>query len=233
MLKQELKMPETYNAIISAIATGSSKLNEIATKTGLETSQSSKMLSTLITLGIVKKESPVVSAKYKKTIYALSDLMFKFWYRFVLPEQSRINAGLGRAVCKEVFEGQLNSHIGYAFEEVAKQYMWIMQKRDKIPVPFKDIGRWWGQSKATRAEEEIDFIAHSGQAAIFGECKWKNAKTDMSTLENLQRKADLFDNFSEKHYMLFSKSGFTGSLIKKAREDQSVILNNLADICMR
>ena len=50
--------------------------------------------------------------------------MFKFWYRFVLPEQSRINAGLGETACREVFDGQLSSHMGNAFEEVAKQYMW-------------------------------------------------------------------------------------------------------------
>jgi len=35
LLKQELKVPQTYNGIITSIASGSSKLNEIATKTGI------------------------------------------------------------------------------------------------------------------------------------------------------------------------------------------------------
>lgn len=38
LLKQELRDPATYHSIISAIAGGASRLNEIATKTGLETS---------------------------------------------------------------------------------------------------------------------------------------------------------------------------------------------------
>ncbi|MCL1831000.1 MAG: hypothetical protein FWG21_06180 [Oscillospiraceae bacterium] len=50
LLRQELRIPETYNSIIAAIADGSSKLNEIATKVGIKTSQCSKMLSTLVSL---------------------------------------------------------------------------------------------------------------------------------------------------------------------------------------
>jgi AAA+ ATPase superfamily predicted ATPase len=59
LLKQELKMPQTYNGIITAIASGSSKLNEIATKTGIETSQCSNMINTLISLELVRKDYPV------------------------------------------------------------------------------------------------------------------------------------------------------------------------------
>ena len=92
LLKQELKIPETYNAIIAAIAGGSSKLNEIATKAGIETSQCSKMLSTLIGLGIVRKEYPITETKSKKSLYILNDWMFVFWYRFVLPDISRFRS---------------------------------------------------------------------------------------------------------------------------------------------
>ena len=112
LLKQELKMPETYNAIITAIAYGSSKLNEIAMKADIETSQCSKMLSTLIKLGLVRKEYPVTEEKSKRSIYILDDWMFVFWYRFVRPELSRIEAGLGEIVCNDIFSQQINSHVG-------------------------------------------------------------------------------------------------------------------------
>ena len=36
LLKQELREPAVYNAVISAIATGSSKMNEIVTKVSIE-----------------------------------------------------------------------------------------------------------------------------------------------------------------------------------------------------
>lgn len=55
LLKQELREPAIYNAIIKAIADGSSKMIDIKMKVGEESSVISKYLKTLINLGIVKK----------------------------------------------------------------------------------------------------------------------------------------------------------------------------------
>jgi len=230
LLKQELKMPETYNAIITAIADGSSKLNEIATKAGIETSQCSKMLSTLESLGLVRKEYPITETQSKKSVYLLDDWMFVFWYRFVLPDLSRIMAGLGETVCGEVFAEQISSHTGRVFEECAKQYMWRALKENLLPVSFKKIGRWWGNNAKERREEEIDFIACGGEAAIFGECKWKNAQTGEDTLNDLTAKAGLFPYFTTVHYMLFSKSGFSGALTSRAATQKNITLIGVEDM---
>lgn len=230
LLKQELKMPQTYNGIITAIATGSSRLNEIATKTGIETSQCSNMLNTLISLGLVRKECPVTMQNSRKTIYVLDDQMFKFWYRFVFPDISRITAGFGKTVCDEVFGDRLNVHTGHAFEECAKQYMWHMLSKNALRVPFQKIGRWWGNNKKERREEEIDFIAYSGAEAYFGECKWKNASVGEDVLNDLIRKSELHAQFTGKHYMLFSKSGFTDALINTAIKAGNITLVSPSDI---
>jgi len=230
LIKQELNIPETYNAIIAAIADGSSKLNEIATKVDIETSQCSKMLATLISLGLVCKEYPITETNSKKSIYLLDDEMFIFWYRFVLPELSRITAGFGETVCEEVFDDQLASHTGRVFEECAKQYMWRALKTKKLPVSFKKIGRWWGSNPKERREEEIDFIAFSGDKAIFGECKWKNSKIGEDVLSDLIRKSALLKQFKENYYMLFSKSGFTSTLKDKALNQDNILLIGLNEL---
>ncbi|GHV28909.1 ATPase [Synergistales bacterium] len=230
LLKQELKMPQTYNGIITAMADGASRLNEIAAKTGIETSQCSNMLNTLIGLGLAKKEYPVTAQNSRKTIYALDDRMFLFWYRFVLPNISRITAGLGGTVCDEVFGERLNAHTGFAFEECAKQYMWRALGRDSLPFAFQKIGRWWGGSLKERREEEIDFIACSGGDAIFGECKWKNVPTGESVLGDLIRKSELLPQFTRKHYTLFSKSGFTEALTKRSKAAGNVTLVSVRDM---
>ena len=48
LLKQELREPAVYNAVIRAIAEGASRMNEIATKTGTETGPCSKYIHTLM-----------------------------------------------------------------------------------------------------------------------------------------------------------------------------------------
>lgn len=224
LIKQELRSPETYTAIIAAIAGGASRLNEVATKVGMETSQCSKMLSTLTELGLVRRETPVTEDRSKKTIYVLDDLMFRFWYRFVLPDISRITAGLGKVVCDEVLKEQLSSHTGLAFEECAKQYLWRAQKGQQLPVAFKKIGRWWGSNPADRCEEEIDILAFSGVEALFGECKWTNTLVGEDVLDRLVRRSELLTRFKKNYYLLFSKSGFTNRLKARAAGQGEVTL---------
>ena len=68
LLKQELREPSVYNSIIAAIAGGASRVNEIATKVGLDSSSCMKYLHVLRDLGIVIKESSFAEKNTKKTI---------------------------------------------------------------------------------------------------------------------------------------------------------------------
>ena len=82
LMKQELKEPANYNAIVEAIAKGATKLNV------------STCLKSLISLGLVEKESAVTEEdNKKKTGYILADQMFRFWYRYVPQCMLLINTG--------------------------------------------------------------------------------------------------------------------------------------------
>lgn len=88
LLKQEVREPVIYNAIITAIATGASRMSEIATKVGESTTTCTAYIKNLINLGIIKRETPYGEKTSKKTIYSIEDNMFYFWYRFVLENSS-------------------------------------------------------------------------------------------------------------------------------------------------
>lgn len=107
----------SYHSIISAIASGASKVNEIATKTGLETSGCSNQLSSLISLGIVCKEIPITEPESsRKTLYRLADSMYVFWYRFVRPNISSISRGVGEQIYSSVVIPQLSDFMGEVIE---------------------------------------------------------------------------------------------------------------------
>lgn len=93
LLKQELREPAIYNSVISAVAGGATRSNEISTKVGLESGICAKYLKVLLELGILKKETPVMEKTSKKTIYLIGDNFFRFWYRFVPKNMSAIHAG--------------------------------------------------------------------------------------------------------------------------------------------
>lgn len=58
LLRQEIKEPGVYSAIIEAIAGGYTKSNEIATKIGEDSAKCLKYIKILCDLGIVYKETP-------------------------------------------------------------------------------------------------------------------------------------------------------------------------------
>ena len=221
LLKQELREPQTYNDIITAIATGSSRMNEIATKTGIETAVCSKYLNSLASLGIVIKERPVFSTNSKKTNYKLADNMFRFWYRFVPHNISQIQSGDAEEVYGSI-EDKIPAYMGEVFEEICKQYLWLENSGKRLPFRFRDAGRWWGTNPIKKREEEIDIIAFSDEKAIFCECKWSSKPVGRGVLDGLIEKSLMF-NYKEKHYYLFSKSGFTDELKASAGDNVRLV----------
>lgn len=224
LLKQELREPSTYNGIMEAIASGASRLNEIATKRGIESNKCAKYIKSLISLGIVKKEWPVTeSAPSKKSVYLLDDMMFRFWYRFVFPNMSGIISGLGEAIYDFEIQESLSAYMGIVFEEICKQYIIEQAKAKATPMLPVNIGRWWGNNPKEKRQEEIDILSYRKDDALFGECKWKKDLVGMDVLENLKRRSDMFP-FKNNWFWLFSKTGFTENLIDEAKRCDNIRL---------
>lgn len=228
LLKQEVREPATYNAIITAIATGSSKINEISNKVGANTSICATYIRNLIMFDIIKKESPYGEKTTRKTIYTIKDNMFRFWYRFVPKNASIIAHGAAELAYKRI-EPELSSYMGGVFEEICKQYLWKLLIDGKCPVSFSDIGRWWGTNSKTKSQEEIDIVGTAGDSALFGECKWTNEKIGTGILETLVERSNLF-TYKKKHFYLFAKNGFTKGCTDKSAEMDNVTLVAYADM---
>lgn len=231
LMKQELREPMTYHSIISAIASGASRLNEIATKTGLESGGCSNQLSSLIALQIVKKEVPMTqNANSRSTLYSLEDSMYLFWYRFVRPNSSSIMCGVGRQIYETVVMPQNDDFMGRIFETICRQYLFLPEIYGKLPFPIGQIGRWWGNNAQARRQEEIDLMAISGETVLFGECKWRNEKIGRQVVERLLERGELFQ-YPEKYYYIFSKTGFKEETTQYCSEKERVYLISFEEMC--
>lgn len=228
LLRQEVREPAIYNAIINAIATGSSKMSEISNKVGEETSACATYVKNLITLGILKKETPYGEKTSRKTIYSIEDNMFRFWYRFVPENTSVISRGAADLAYKRIAP-ELSSYMGGVFEEICKQYLWKLLLENKCAVNFSDLGRWWGTNPKTKAQEEIDIMGSDNDSALFAECKWANEKVGLSVLTTLAERRELF-KYKQKHFYLFAKIGFTKGCIDRAADMGNVTLVTFKNI---
>lgn len=94
---------------------------------------------------------------------------------------------------------------------------------------FSDIGRWWGTNPKTRLQEEIGIVGADKDSALFAECKWTNEKIDLSVLETLAERSNLFP-YRHKHFYLFAKSGFTKGCQERAIEMRNVMFVSYEDM---
>lgn len=229
LLKQEVREPAIYTAIITAIATGASRMSEIATKVGEDTNVCTSYIKNLMNLGIVQKETPYGEKNSRKTIYYIEDNMFRFWYRFVLDNNSVIMRGATDRVYKRI-EPYLSDYMGKVFEDICTQYLWKQLLDEKCPIEFNSLGRWWGNDPKEKKQTEIDIMGEQDKdTALFGECKWTNEKVDLSVLETLVKRSKLF-SYTNVHYYLFSKTGFTKGCIDRAEELGNVSLVSYNEI---
>ena len=229
LLKQEVREPAIYTAIITAIAVGASRMSDISNKVGEDSNICANYLKSLINLGIVKKETPYGEKTSRKSIYSIEDNMFRFWYRFVPNNNSVIMRGAADIVYRRI-EPQLSEYMGAVFEEICKQYLWKLLLDGNSLVEFSELGRWWGNDPIEKKQTEIDIMGEQDKkTALFGECKWTNEKVDLGVLETLIKRSKLF-SYINVHLFLFSKSGFTKGCIDKANELGNVSLVTYADM---
>ncbi len=223
LLKQELSNPAVYQTLLQAISNGASRLNELAQAVSKETAAATAYVNQLIELGIIIKETPATEKAGKKTIYTLSDSMFRFWYSYVMPGLSLISAGHGDIFYKQRVKPDISNFMGPVFELMAKDHLMKLLGEGQLPILFTKIGRWWGNDPRSKSQTEIDILADGGDEAIFAECKWKNEPTSLSVLETLQRRAELFPK--KKPYLyLYSKSDFTDACKEKAAEINATLI---------
>ena len=232
LLRQEVQEPGVYSAIIEAVAEGYTKSNEIATKVGEESAKCLKYIRVLCELGILYKESPFGEKESsRKTIYGISDFMFRFWYRYVFANRTPVETDAGKILWAKKIEPDYNRYMGLVFEKVCMDYLKKKNAEGALPFLFTDIGRWWGTDPIAKKQTEIDILAGDGESYLISECKWKNEKLNLQTLHALQQKSEIWKGDDEKKWLiLFSKSGFTEDVLAEAEKNKNILTVDLAEL---
>ena len=229
LLKQELREPAIYNSVITAVAGGASRMNEISTKLGLESSICGKYINILLGLGILKKETPITEKSGRKTIYMIDDNFFRFWYRFVPKNMSIISAGRMKTVYEQAVKKYYPDYMGLIFEKMCQEYLNRYAK--DLPIMLGSIGQWWGTDPAARKEIQIDIVgtAVDGDEFIIGSCKYRNEPIGIDELQLIRNYASVFRKNGTFYYYIFSKGGFTDGLLEAEKRGE-VRLITLEDL---
>jgi uncharacterized protein len=218
LLREELREPRNYFAILKAIAFGKRKIGEIVNDTGLEKGILHRYLFTLDDLKIIQKEVPVTERlplKSRKGLYRIQDQFIKFWFRHILPNRTTIEEGRVERLLPRL-EADFPALVAENYEKLAIE---IVRAREDLFFPIDAAGRWWNK------EEEIDLAAVNEEQSeiLFGEAKWSTRLIGIDVYKDLKRKAALVDWHNgerTERFCLFSRSGFTKEMRELARKEK-------------
>ncbi|MFC7058786.1 ATP-binding protein [Halovenus salina] len=205
LLRQELREPATYMGILEAVASGASRVTEIANEINRDASSLSRYLQNLRQLGLLEQETPVTDPD-GRSVYRLGDQFLRFWFRYVGPNRSPLEQG-HTAPVRDTIAETFPTHVNWLFEDVCRQAV----RTPSFPVSCSRVGRWWYNG------EEIDVVGIDEQTEtiVLGECKWTSEPVGKSLLSDIEKRTpevQWHGTDRTVRYALFSKTGFTSDL---------------------
>jgi AAA+ ATPase superfamily predicted ATPase len=141
LLREELREPARYHAILEAIASGASGFGEISSKTGVPGESLSKYLRVLESMGLVERRRPVVGGGRPR--YRIPDPFLRFWFRYIPSRRAAIELGLTRSVLEAVMRDFESSLAPQAWEEATTAMVGELAARGELDLTPTRIGSWW------------------------------------------------------------------------------------------
>ena len=190
LLREELREPRNYSAILKAIALGAKNYGEILSLTNMDKSMLSKYTSVLEDLGFIKRIYPIgIKPKPRKGLYTIADNYLRFWFKYVFPNRAELEIGNTSYILDKIRE-DYNTYLGSTYEQAAYEFLTEMKRKNLLPFSFKTLGKWWYKDK------EIDLIALDEEKSIvtFFEVKWStlNKQDCERILNDLKTKSSIF-----------------------------------------
>ena len=180
-------------------------------------------------------------ANANRGTYRLTDNFFRFWYAFGFTNFSQLEDGDVDGVYDYVISPVLHEFASFAFEDVCREFVKELQKKNALPFRYDKMGRWTGkttvrdkdaQSGLRVAETEIDLLCidRGAKEYLVGECKFKKVPFDYSEYIDTKAKLTPLKESAKFYYALFSESGFDEKIRAEADKENNLRLFDLCEI---
>jgi AAA+ ATPase superfamily predicted ATPase len=215
-----IRDPGTYLAILRAIAGGATAYNQIAQQARITPNNLARRLERLEDLGYITPRSPLErDGTIARAIYVISEPYFRFWFRYVLRNRSRLESGRADEVYAEI-AADLDNIMGPAFEQCCRTWAERYADEELTGAP-QEVGSWWSR----KGDVEIDIVGvRRHRYVLVGSCKWRR-EADTDVLGDLLRQQHALGPAARNaRLLIFARERFTEEAITRAKEENVQLL---------
>ena len=227
IVEEQLRETNVYNTILSAIAAGNQKLNDLYLHTEFSRAKISVYLKNLMELELVEKVFSYDTEgkeNVQKGIYRISNHFVHFYFTFLYPNLSRLEVMSPTAFYDEYIGPYFKAYVEKYYKTVCSQRIENWNRWGKLPFTAERFGEWVGKFG------NIDIIAQSEEGeTLIGVCNFEKPMMRYDDYEWLLFCAEKAKLKADYIY-LFSVRRFDEKLTLEAKVKQNLKLISMDEM---
>jgi AAA+ ATPase superfamily predicted ATPase len=234
LLREEpsISDPTSYAATLTAISAGNHRRSEIASALGRPASAVAHLLSGLKDIGLLEQTDDALRGK--RSVFHISEPMVRLNQLLIQRHEPELVTGRADRVWADNADTVAAKIFGPHFEDLARQWCLEHANAETLGGRASSVRPTEIACREHRRGHELDVVVTSSEAngadrvTAIGEAKATNKPMDVHHLERLEHLRGLLPSSkvgSLPKLLLFSRTGFSGSLRKQgdARSDVELI----------
>jgi hypothetical protein len=225
-----------YHSVLSAVAAGATRPGQIAGLLGRPQGALTHPLNVLEDIRLIVRVEDAL--RRQRPVYRIAEPILRFHHAIIRPHLARLERGHGADVWRRDARPTFWSQVlGLHFEDLARTWTAEFAAEETIRGRPSLVGPTVVRDPSTRTSYEVDVVAlgppgrRGGRHVLaLGEAKWSSDPVQEDELDRLIRirrtlaaREDVVA--ARARPMLFSASGFSASLKRRARQEDAVLVD--------
>ncbi len=208
-LRSEVADAGSYAAILGSIASGHTRLKDMAEDLGLRQTGLTSYLKVLTEAGLAERKVPVTEddpLRSKKGVYGIPDRMAAFWFRYVYPHLDLVERRETEKIMGFIRADLPRETMASAYRSICAEKMAEMSSEGYWDFAVDRIGGYWDRDVSA----DLVGTDRTGRPLVAAACVCTDGPAGPEVLEGLRAAAGRMSPSGKVRFAVFSLSGFRG-----------------------
>ena len=236
VMGMELRELSYYNCILSAMAQGMNRVNQLSAEVGKPKGVVVPYLNALMSIGVVTKQTAITEeTNRKKTRYSIVNSNTVFWYRFIVPHMDLYVAGEWDLLWNTYIVPDLDNFMQQVFIAMSREHLEERSRRGQMPFTIERSGNWWTNDDEAGTTDGFDVVSlgktEGKSATIFTLCFYEQREIEVAEVKSMIEKTKQMHREGDAFYVVCAKDRFHENVETVASTIKNIILVTLDEEC--